>query len=530
MLRTSLPAPLLAPLLALAALACLAPSARAQGLVAADPVLARIREEATERSTLYPLAQALLDSIGPRLTGTPLQRAANEWAVATYRGWGIDAWNEPYGTWTEWRRGTTHVDLLEPRVRTLEAAMLAWSPGTEGPVSGAVVAIPRVATPAEFRAWLPRVRGRFVLVSFPQPTCRPDESWKTWATPESLERMTESRAAARAEWTERLRATGVDARDLARVLEEAGAAGILTSYWAGGWGVEKFHARASTRRAPSLEVSCEDYGLLARLAENGQGPVIRVDARAEFGGEVPVFNTVAAIRGTERPDEYVILSAHFDSWDAASGATDNGSGTVVMMEAMRILKAVYPTPRRTILVGHWGGEEQGINGSRAFAADHPEVVAGVQVVLNQDTGTGRVTSLSMQGFTRIAPIFERWLGRVPDGIGARVEVEAPGAPSPGSSDHAAFVCGGVPALMLNSLSWDYGTYTWHTNRDTFDKLVLDDMRDNAILVASLAYQAAEEPALLPRERRTDLPANPRSGAPGRWPACQPAVRTGAAIR
>jgi hypothetical protein len=141
-------------------------------------------------------------------------------------------------------------------------------------------------------------------------------------------------------------------------------------------------------------LSCEDYSLVYRLAANNQNPTVRLDLDAQLLGEVPAFNTIGTIRGTEKPDEYVMLSAHFDSWDGASGATDNGTGTLMAMEAMRILKLAYPRPKRTIMVGHWSSEEQGLNGSRAFATDHPEVLKGLQALFNQDNGTGRVQSIS----------------------------------------------------------------------------------------------------------------------------------------
>src|SRR5690606_3835710 len=264
-----------------------------------------------------------------------------------------------------------HIDLLEPRVRTLEGTMLAWSPGTDGPVTAPAVVLPEISSPAEFERWLPQARGKFVLVSFAQPTCRPDDNWERWATPETFQAMRRDRQQAAEAWARRVTATGLAGPELDRKLEEAGAVGIVTSRWSLGWGVNKvFNAR--TREVPTLDLSCEDYGLVFRLAENGTAPVLRVNADAEFTGEVPTFNTIATIPGSELPNEYVLLSAHFDSWDAGSGATDNGTGTVTMMEAMRILKELYPNPKRTILAGHWSGEEQGLNGSRAYAADHPE--------------------------------------------------------------------------------------------------------------------------------------------------------------
>lgn len=485
-----------------AALTCLAAAhgaAQAPARSASDAALRRIRTIGMDSSHVERLAQVLSDSIGPRLTGTPGQRAANEWAVSTYRGWGIDARTEQYGTWRGWRRGITHIDLIAPRVRTLEGMMLAWSPGTRGPVEGAVIVLPSLATAAEFEAWLPEVRGKFVLISRAEASCRPDTNWVTHATPASLAAMRAARTAAIAEWTARVERTGLTLRELPQRLERAGAAGVLTSLWSGGWGVDRIFG-ARTELVPTLDIACEDYGLLFRLAERRQGPVLRVEADAEMLGQVPVFNTIAEIRGSELPNEYVMMSAHFDSWDGSSGATDNATGTVTMMEAMRILKLVHPRPKRTILVGHWSGEEQGLNGSRAFAADHPEVVSGLQALFNQDNGTGRVVNISMSGLTNVEPRFREWLSRVPESITGHIRVTAPGAPATGGSDHASFVCHGAPAFSLSSLGWDYFTYTWHTNRDTFDKIVLDDVRNNATLTAMLVYLASEDPERLARDR------------------------------
>ncbi|HET7275241.1 MAG TPA: M20/M25/M40 family metallo-hydrolase [Longimicrobiaceae bacterium] len=502
-----------------------APAAvEAQTFAVDDPVLEAIWREGMVESQFRPLAQTLLDSIGPRLTGTPGQEAAADWVVAKYTEWGIDARNEQYGTWTGWDRGITHVDLIEPRVRTLEAINLAWSPGTDGPVEGDVVVIPVTSGPDAFQDWLPQVDGKFVMSSFPQPTCRPDENWEEWATPETYADMISDREMAEEAWEARLDATGLSSRELPVALENAGAVGILTSRWSNGWGVNKiFNARTS--QVPTVDIGCEDYGLVYRLAANGQGPKLRMDVDAEFLGEVPVFNTIGEIRGTELPNEYVVLSAHFDSWDGASGATDNGTGTVTMMEAMRILKEVYPSPKRTILVGHWSGEEQGLNGSRAFAADHPEVVSGLQALFNQDNGTGRVVRISMQGLTEAGAHFADWLSVIPTEITQHIELIVPGTPGGGGSDYASFVCYGAPAFSLSSLSWDYGTYTWHTNRDSFDKLVFDDLRNNATLTAMLAYLASEDPERLSRERRTVFPENRRTGEPTTWPACSEPARS-----
>ncbi|MBX6362634.1 MAG: M20/M25/M40 family metallo-hydrolase [Gemmatimonadetes bacterium] len=503
------------------ALVAAAPAA-AQTFTTPDPVLQRIWQEGMHNSQLEVLAQPLLDSIGPRLTGTPNLKAGNDWLVKTYAGWGIPARNEVYGTWKGWQQGYLHVDLLTPRVRTLEAYALAWSPGTNGPVTGDVVALPDVKSPAEFKAWLPQVRGKFVLVSFPQPTCRPDDDWERWALPADWSQMQAARDSARAAWEARLANTGVDGRQLPRVLEQAGARGIISNRWSAGWGVDKvFNAHAQT--VPEIDVSCEDYGLLYRLQEHRQHPTLRVDAQARFLGDVPIANTIAEIKGTEKPDEYVVLSAHFDSWHSGSGATDNGTGTLTMLEAARILKKVYPRPKRTILIGHWAGEEQGLNGSRAFAHDHPEVVTGLQALFNQDNGTGRVRNMSGSGLVDAGQALARWLSRVPTELTDSLQLSFPGTPAGGGSDHASFVCASAPGFSLGSLPWNYWLYTWHTQRDTYDKVVFAEVRRNAVLTAMLAYLASEDPERVARAQRV-MPSDRRTGQPMSWPACQDAAR------
>ena len=508
---------------ALALLVIAGSSAAAQTFPTDDATIRRIWTIGMDSSRTWELAQALLDSVGPRLTGTPGQRAGNDWLLARYREWGIPARNEQYGTWKGWRRGATHIDLMTPRVRTLEGVMLAWSPGTGGrDVTAPVVILPDVPDSGAFARWLPNARGKFVLVSFAEPTCRPDEHWRRFAAPGSFERMDTARTLARAAWTKRVENTGSSLQlgtgTLGERLERAGAAGVISSRWSLGWGVNKIFD-TKNQRVPAVDLSCEDYGLVFRLADRNQNPTLRLRADAESLGEVPVFNTIAEMRGSEKPNEYVLLSAHFDSWDGGSGATDNGTGTLTMLEAMRILKKVYPNPKRTIVVGHWSGEEQGLIGSRSFAADHPEIVRGLQAQFNQDNGTGRVINIASGGLVDAAPFFARWLSRVPEEITRVVTFGFVGNPAGGGSDNASFACYGAPAFGLGALNWEYGMYTWHTNRDTFDKIVWDDLKNNATLTAMLAYLASEDPQTTPRDRRV-MPVDQRTGRQNQWPVCQ----------
>jgi carboxypeptidase Q len=481
-----------------------------------DEIVEAIVKEANENSQLEPLAHELMDVIGPRLVGTPQMKKANDWAVATYKKWGIEAENQEWGKWRGWERGITHVDLIEPRVVSLGGMQLAWSPGTSKKgVTAETIIIPDLKDSIAFQKWLPAVKGKIVLVSMQQPTGRPDYNWEEFATEASFEKMKTERAARTKAWRESINATGYSTRSINEALENAGALAIVQSRWSNGFGANKIFS-ANTKKIPVVDLSLEDYGMLYRLTENGDQPKIKVVAESKELGTVPTFNTIAEIKGTEKPEEYVILSAHFDSWDGATGATDNGTGTITMMEAARILKKIYPNPKRTILIGLWGSEEQGLNGSRAFVEDHPEIVENVQAVFNQDNGTGRVVRISGQGFLHAYDYIGRWLQAVPREYKNEIETTFPGTPSRGGSDYASFVAAGAPAFSLSSLSWSYWNYTWHTNLDTYDKIVFDDVRNNAILTAIMAYMASEDEETTSREKAV-LPLNSRTNEQYEWP-------------
>lgn len=495
-------------------------------LIAQDQVIIdQIVQEAKENSQLEILGQELMDGIGPRLVGTPQMKQAHDWAVATYSKWGISARNEAYGTWRGWERGITHIDMISPRVQSLKGTQLAWNPSTSKKgVTAEVVVLPMVKDSMAFVQWLSTVKGKLVMISKLEPTGRPDYNWEEFATESSFEKMKEERAAANKAWRQNIRNTGYTSRTLPQALEKAGAVGIISSYWSKGFGVSKIFS-ARTKKIPTVDLEMEDYSLVYRLAARGEKPQLKIVAQSKELGEVPTFNTIAQIKGSEKPQEYVILSAHFDSWDGGTGATDNGTGSLVMMEAMRILKKVYPNPKRTIMVGHWGSEEQGLNGSRAFVEDHPEIVEHVQAVFNQDNGTGRVVKIGGQGFLHAYDYLGRWLHQVPKDITQHIETEFPGTPGRGGSDYASFVAAGAPAFSLSSLSWSYWNYTWHTNRDTYDKIVFDDVRNNAILTAILAYMASEDPEKTSREKSI-LPISKRSGQQMQWPTPRTANRKG----
>jgi hypothetical protein len=483
-----------------------------------DPVIRRMWEVGIENSQTAQLAHVLLDRIGPRLAGSPNLAAAQDWLVELYESWGVPARKEQYGTWNGWQQGILHVDMVEPRVQSLHAELLAWSPPTNGAVEGEVVIPPEGLTRETAADWLRTVRGKFVLTSAPEPMCRAPQELTQYAREETVVRLDSLRRAMQVEWRTRIRPLG----NLTAAADEAGAHGVLSSRWSGGWGVNKVFS-TNTQNAVGVDVSCEDYGLLFRLASAGQAPVVRVEAESQALGVVPQFNVVAELRGTELPDEYVLLGAHLDSWHAGTGATDNGTGTITMLEAMRILKEAYPRPRRTILVGHWGAEEMGLLGSGSFREDHPEVIRGLQVAFNQDNGTWRFEIIDGQGFAEAGPHFERWMGVVPTEISSHITLDFPGPQNNTGSDHVSFLCAGAPSFRLQSPYDEYRQYTWHTQLDTYDKIVFDDLQENATVAAMLAYKASEDPEKVSRAQIT-LPPDQR-GRERSWVTCRPPRRT-----
>jgi carboxypeptidase Q len=497
----------------------------AQDFPTDDPVIQRIWHEAKDSSQLPLLAHQLFDVIGPRLVGTPQMMAANNWVAEKYRSWGIEAKNEQYGTWRGWERGVSHIDLLEPRVRTLEGTMLAWCPSTKrGGVTAGLIVLGDTPDSLAFQKWLPSVKGKIVLVSMPQPSGRTDKDWEEFGTKESFDSLKALRERIKANWDLRRKATGVRPDSLHVVLENAGASAILLSEWSTGWGTFRVFG-TQAEHIPVCALSLEDYNLLYRLVENGDNPLVRIVTESSQLGRMAALNTIGKIPGTSKADEFVMLSAHLDSWDASSGATDNGTGTILMMEAMRVLKKCYPAPRRTILVGNWGSEEQGLNGSRAFVKDHPEVVEKLQALFNQDNGTGRITSISASGLINAGEHLAHWLSRVPGEVTRDLKLRLPGMPAGGGTDHSSFDAAGAPGFGLGAVNWDYFPYTWHTNRDTYDKLVFDDLKDNVVLVACLAYLASEDPEFINRERRV-MPLDVKTGKVREWPQVQEPMREG----
>ena len=483
-----------------------------------SPIVESIVKEVNNNSQVEHLAFELLDVIGPRLVGSPAMKQANDWAVDKFKNWGISAENQKYGEWASWERGITQVEMTHPRVKSLESLQLAWSPATKKPIEAEVVILPKVKNPEEFNAWLKTIKGKFVLIAQYHKIGRPDHQVKEFATPELYEKYKAEKEKDAEEFRNIIKNTGYNNNTLPEALEKAGAVGLAGSNWTGIMGANRIFG-AKTTKIPTIDIALEDYGMLYRLAANGKKPKIKVNTQSKNHGVAKSFNTIARIEGKEKPNEYVILSAHFDSWDGAQGATDNATGTITMMEVARIIKKLYPNNKRTILVGLWGSEEQGLNGSRAFVKDNPEVVKNTQVVFNQDNGTGRIVNMSGQGFVESYDYLSRWISAMPKNVSKHIETNFPGMPGGGGSDHASFVAAGIPGISLSSLNWGYGGYTWHTNRDTYDKIMFDEVKNNVIAAAVLTYMASEDPDFVGRTKRV-LPEGQN------WPEVKEPKRSG----
>ncbi|WP_333663429.1 M20/M25/M40 family metallo-hydrolase [Chishuiella changwenlii] len=479
-----------------------------------NPTVQNFVNEIETNSQLEKMSVELLDGIGPRLVGTPQMDQAGDWAIKTLKSWGIDARKEEYGTWKAWERGLTHVDMTYPRLKSIEATQLAWSPATKKAFTADVVAMPLFKTKAEFDAWLPKVKGKIVLITQNQRYGRSDYQYKEFGREELYKKVTETRKAEAEAWANSIKLTGYTNNTLPEVLEQNGAAAVAISNWTGIMGANRIFG-AKTKKIPMLDISNEDYGLLYRLAESGTTPKLTVNAESKHNGTAKTFNIVGEIKGKEKPNEYIILSAHFDSWDGAQGATDNGTGTITMLETIRTIKKLYPNNKRTILICLWGSEEQGLNGSRAFVEDHPEIIKNTQAVFNQDNGTGRVVNINGSGFEKSYEYMTHWLAATPNSVRSEIKTDFPGMPSGGGSDHASFIAAGVPAFGLSSLHWGYFNYTWHTNKDTYDKIVFEEIQNNAILTATLTMMADQEKELVNREKRA-LPTD-KEGKTVEWP-------------
>jgi len=505
---------------------------------AVEPVdldmVSRIRQEAFHRSQVMDTFSHLSERIGPRLTNSPAMGRANAWTREQLNAWGLDnVHDEAFdGFGRGWEFTSASVEMLGARVQPLHALPKAWTPGTDGPVEGELVQV-KIDKLADIEQYRGKLRGKILLLGDAREYKRGTEadSHRHDATSlEGLQAFTVPKDAA-ADRAKRVK-DYTEQRALARAVnvffaEEGALASISISSWDNG--IIRV-AGGGSRKAgepvgiPELAMISEHFNPLVRALKAKQTVRLRVDVAARFTDETdqPGYNTLGEIRGRGKADEVVMIGAHLDSWHSGTGAADNGAGVAVMMEAMRILKAVGAKPRRTIRVALWSGEEQGLIGSQDYVARHfahfPEPTDDAQkalpaslrdptgplvkrrdygkfsVYFNMDNGSGRFRGIYAQENLAAMPIFQAWLAPFND-VGATTVATR----NTGSTDHISFDRVGLPGFQFIQDRLDYFTNVHHTHLDTWDHVEAEDLKQAAAIVASFAYHAAMREERFPRK-------------------------------
>lgn len=453
--------------------------------------------EGLTRSRVAQDLEYLTDVIGPRLTGSPAMRRANDWVAAKLREYGADSVAlEPWPFGVGWQRGPLTVRTLLPHERWIAAASWAWSPGTSGATAGDVVHVD-ATTPAEFqRTFAGKLRGKWVMLAAPYPRANPDA-----ATAADSARVDSVRRASR-DRTQRQTAEQRAFRgSLPETLAREGIAGTIID------GAKEFGLFTMSGSPddispyPQIVVATETYSELHRGLARGERVRIEVSMTNTFGRDTLIqWNTVGEIRGSERPDEVVILGAHLDSWDIGTGATDNATGSIAVLEAARLLGALKKSgvrPRRTVRFAFFTGEEQGLFGSQYYVVTHANEMPRVQAVLVLDNGTGRITAVPLQGRDELNQLWQAMLGPL---AAAPIGPIAVRSGTKGGTDHLPFLAAGVPAFNYDQRSAGYD-HTHHSQVDVFDHAVPADVTQAAIVLAVNALQLASLDALLPRRGR-----------------------------
>jgi carboxypeptidase Q len=498
--------------------------------------IGRIRDEGLNRSQVMDHVSWLSDVYGPRLTGSPAIQQASEWAMKKFTEWGLtNVHQERWKFGKGWSLVRFSAHLVEPQVQPLIGFPVEWSAGTKGTVTADVVRA-QITNEADFAKYRGKLAGKILLT---QPArqvrmlegpviLRMDDKWTAEAehTPVPAARGGRGAAAADDEPGGGRGAQAAFRQKLADFLAAEGAVAVFergsdSDMAAGGsdltWqqqhpdGGTIFPAGAAPRDehagsgVPRVTLAVEHYNRMIRILDKGIPVKVELDVESKYYDETGMngFNTIADVPGTDLASELVVLGAHFDSHPYATGATDNATGSAAMMEAVRILKAIGVKPRRTIRVALWGGEEQGLLGSRAYVKEHladietmalkPEH-AKLAAYFNSDNGTGRVRGIWMQGNLAVRPIFEQWMTPLHD-LGVTILSPRPVT----STDHLSFDNAGVPAFQFLVDRLEYNARTHHSTMDTYDRVQRDDMIQQATVIAVFAFDAAMRDEKLPRK-------------------------------
>ena len=475
-------------------------------------VAQRIRDEGLNRSHVDSLAEYLNDVIGPRLTGSTGMRRANEWVTQMFRQWGlanvaIEPWDTAFGR--GWERVNYAGRMTEPFVQPLSAQPLAWSGSTRGTVACPVVLLD-VQDTTQLAQYAGRLKGACVLRGAPReipPEFEPIVrrfSVDSLLAPPTPPRPPQGPVAnltpeQRAERFRQLRA--VTARINAWLRSQQPAAILQPSNWTYGMllvqgGPEAGPGRDSAgyEPLPALLVQHEEYGTMYRNVKAGRTVRLEISVQNRFlSDDLKSYNALGEIPGGDRAGEVVMVGGHLDSWHGGTGATDNGAGSVVMMEAIRILRTLNLPMRRTVRIGLWSGEEQGLLGSRAYVRKHASELGRISAYLNVDNGTGKLRGIWDQMDSLAIPVFQQIFTPFQD-LGLVVVRHG----NTGGTDHLSFVAAGVPGFNYIQDPIEYGFRTHHSNVDTYERLQIDDLKQAATIVAWTVYQLANRDEMMPR--------------------------------
>jgi hypothetical protein len=537
-------------LLAIALIAHLAAAQSPQEKIDLEAI-DKIKEEGLKRSRVMEILSYITDVSGPRLTGSPNFKVAAEWAKNKLAEWGLEnarleAWG-PFGR--GWSLESFTASMLEPYYSPLIAYPKAWSPSTDGTLRGEVVYLD-AKTEADLEKYRGRLKGAIVLIAPPRQV-------KAHFEPEAV-RLSDERLLAMAnadpapqfrprELTPEQRASQQLMAKKWQLCFSEGAAVVLEpsregDSRSGGDGGTIYvqsvtmpappdappdmrprpWAKDAPQAIPQLVVAVEHYNRMIRILEKGGRVKLEIGIKSRFHeDDLMGYNVLAELPGTDLKDEIVMLGAHFDSWHSGTGATDNAAGSAVCLEAIRILKSLGIKPRRTIRIALWGGEEQGLLGSRAYVEKHlarrtqlnppqfefkPEYEK-FSVYFNLDNGTGRIRGVYMQGNEAVRPIFRAWLAPFKDMGAATLTIQ-----STGGTDHLAFDAVGLPGFQFIQDPIEYGTRTHHSNMDVYERIQEEDLKQAAVIMASFVYNAAMRGEKLPRK---SLPAQQPQPQPAR---------------
>ena len=494
--------------------------------------VSRIRYEGFHNSQVMTFASGLMDSIGERLTGSPNMKRANEWTRDTLTEIGLsNAHLEPWGPFGRgWANTYVNVRMMSPDIVPLIAYAKAWTPGTNGVVTGKCIRA-NIEKKEDFDKYRGKLAGMIVIFG-------PDAEVKT-ITEAPFKRLTDDDLAKIGEYeipgerppfriSEMLRRRQfmkdlnqflADEKALAVIDHSRGTAGGGTVFVQSGGS----YRPGETTTVPQLTMASEHWSRIARLLDQKKDVSLELNVTNSFYDDDPMqYDTIAEIPGTDKKDEVVMLGAHLDSWHAGTGATDNGAGTIVMMEAVRILKALDIKPRRTIRIGLWSGEEEGLLGSQGYVEQHfgsrppmddpnmkgiptllrreagPVTVkpeqAKVSAYFNVDNGSGKIRGVYLQENEAVAPIFDAWMKPFKD-LGMSTLTMR----NTGGTDHLSFDAVGIPGFQFIQDPIEYETRTHHSNMDVYDRLQPEDLKQISVIVASFVYEAAMRDQMLPRK-------------------------------